>query len=71
MAVIEQYFLEVLFIMLYDVVLTSYSTDETEVFSNERYCAVLSLLGYCLFFGILQTEIHDFVSALRYIKVKL
>ena len=41
---IEQHLQEVLFIMLYKVVLTCKSLDETLVCdnSNERYCAVLS-----------------------------
>ena len=44
MKAIEQYFHVVLFIMLYKVVLTFKSVDETLVcdHSNESYCAVLS-----------------------------
>ena len=44
MKAIVQYFHVVLFIMLYKVVLTFKSVDETQVcdHSNESYCAVLS-----------------------------
>ena len=44
MKAIEQYFHVVLFVVLYKVVLTSKSVDETLVcdHSNESYCAVLS-----------------------------
>ena len=44
MKAIEQYFHVVLFIMLYKVVLSFKSVDETLVcdHSNESYCAVLS-----------------------------
>ena len=44
MKAIEQYFHVVMFIMLYKVVLTFKSVDETQVcdHSNESYCAVLS-----------------------------
>ena len=46
MKAIEQYFHVVLFIMLYKVVLTFKSVDETLVcdYSNERYRAVLFIM---------------------------
>ena len=53
MKAIKQYFHAVLFIMLYKVVLTFKSMDETLVcdHSNESYCAVLSCgtVYYALF----------------------
>jgi len=49
MKAIEQYFHVVLFIMLYKVVLTFKSVDETLVCeqSSESYCAVLSCGSVC------------------------